>query len=188
MLDGILPKRLLGEMSALKRRILIAEEALAVPEADRTAWDVLRASAGLNAQSRGIITEKVVRAVLGGERVCSTEDRGDMLLDDRHCEIKSGFAKGKMNVRQIRPWQDADYVVVHVDVEDRTSCRAWRLTHEEMMDEVEKHGSVSHGTAGAVALNANKEYSITVSRGPRSAIGARWDESYRDTALEALLF
>lgn len=188
MFDGILPKRLPAEMSAMKRRVSIADEALGIPDSERRAWDVFRASAVLNAQARGVVAEKVVRAVMGGDRVCSSEDRGDMLLNGRHCEIKSGFSSGKMNIRQVRPWQDADYVVIHVNVEDREACRAWRLTHDQMMAEVKKHGSVSHGTAGAVALNANKEYSLTISRGPRSAIGTRWDADYRDSALEALLF
>lgn len=188
MFEGILPVRLRDEVSALRRRIMIADRALAIPEAERTAWDVLCASAGLNAQSRGVIAERVVGAALGGERVCSSEDRGDVILDDRHYEVKSSFAKGRMNVRQIRPWQDTDYILIHVDVEDRDGCRAWRLTHEQMLDEVGKHGSVSHGTAGASAMNVNKEYSITVSRGPRSAMGARWDEKYRDPSLEAVLF
>lgn len=187
--EGILPKGLDAEMSALRRKMAIAERALLVPDAQKTAWDVFCATAVQTAQSRGVVAERVVCKLMRGDLVPSGDDRGDFICDDVHYEVKSSFTPGKMNVRQVRPWQDVAYIIVHVNVEDKDDCQCYRLTHAQMAEEVALCGSVSHGTKAAVEGNMNREYSLTIpTRSKRlNGVGARW-ERYRDHALETLLF
>lgn len=186
---GILPASIKSSMSDLKERVLIADMALGIPEDERTSWDLFRCSAALTAQARGIIAERLVAHVTGSDAVCSSEGSGDIRLDGRCTEVKASFTKTKINIRQVRPWQDIDYVVLHVLVGNPKSCRAYRLTHDEMLQEVTNNGCASHGTKEAAAANANIEYSITISRGKRtSTMFTRWEKDYRDTELEAQLF
>lgn len=187
--SDFLPKSLIYEMTALERRLAIAQAAIRVPDGQKTPWDFLCATSALTAQSRGIIAERLVCEVMKGTPVSASRDKGDFILDDRHYEVKSGFSPGKANIRQVRPWQDVDYIILHANVEDKDDCQCFQLTHEQMMREVELIGSVSHGTKAAVETNMNREYSISLNtKGKRKTeTSERW-KAYRAPDLERLLF
>lgn len=187
--SSFLPKTLSADMSALQRRLSIAQAAMRIPDGHKRPWDFFCATSVLTAQSRGVVAERLVCEVLKGNQVSASLDSGDFVLDGRHYEVKSGFTPGKANIRQVRPWQDVDYIIVHVNVEDRKDCQCFQLTHAQMLAEIDLIGSVSHGTKAAVETNMNREYSISLStRGLRpSQTQSRW-EDYRSPDLEALLF
>ena len=184
-----LPKTLKSDLSALHRRLAIAEAAMRIPDGEKRLWDFLCATAVMTAQSRGIVAERLVCSVMKGEGVSASLDSGDFVFDGRHYEVKSSFTPGKMNIRQVRPWQDVDYLIVHANVEDPDDCYCYRLTHAQMVEELRLIGTVSHGTKAAVETNANREYSISLStRGKRLTEATKRWAAYRDTALEILLF
>lgn len=184
----LLPERLEEDTSTLMRLLALSREALAVPDEEKTFWDVMCASSIMTAQSRGVIVEKAVTRHFCGTSVPAGADRGDFAVGNRHYEVKSGFTKGRVNIRQIRPWQDVDYIILHVDVENKPASRLYRLTHEEMMSEVGMIGSLSHGTKSAGLNNGSKEFSITLTKSEGNEAYDRWEREYRRMDEEKTLF
>lgn len=187
-LAHLIPARTRQNIPKTLSRIQIAEQALSKPEDAIMPWDVLCATAADTAQSRGVTAQKLVGECLGAETVCASKNCGDLLVDGRHTEVKSSFTPGEVNIRQVRPWQDADYIVVHAPVENgREKARCYRLTHDQMMEEVEMLGCYSHGTREVGDTNTHAEYSITLRRNGHNPAEVRW-EGYRDASLEKALF
>ena len=111
------------------------------------------------------------------ERVSKNEDRGDFKKNGRYYEYKSsGYNLGNsVNMLQIRPWQDCDYIIQSVSDNGATT---FVLTHAEMMLEMKKlKASPAHGTRKALEDNTTVEYMMSVERD--SADWDRWINNYR---------
>ena len=110
------------------------------------------------------------------ERVSKDEDRGDFKKNGRYYEYKSsGYNQNNsVNIVQIRPWQDCDYIIQSISDDGATT---FVLTHAEMMLETRKLKAASaHGTKKALEDNKNKELRITLKKD--SADWNRWINDY----------
>ena len=109
------------------------------------------------------------------EKVNKDVDRGDFKKNGRYYEYKSsGYNQNNaVNIVQIRPWQDCDYIIQSISDDGATT---FVLTHTEMKLEMEKlKASRAHGTQ-ALVNNENIEYRMTLKRD--SAHWNRWINNY----------
>ena len=117
-----------------------------------------------NAQFNALCFER--RLVLKGcEKYLPAENKGDFKFPncDKNIELKMSFPnkRNKINIRQIRLWQDCDYIIGFCDY-DNHEHKLYYLTHQQMVKEVTKRGTATHGTLKANENNENIEYSITI--------------------------
>ena len=130
----------------------------------------------LTPQSRSPLWENYFIKKHDCERVNKNEDRGDFKKNGRYYEYKSsGYNQtNSVNIVQIRPWQDCDYIIQSIS-DDRATT--FVLTHAEMMLETEKLKATSaHGTKTALADNVTKELRMTLKR--YSVDWDRWINHY----------
>ena len=123
--------------------------------------------------------EKFVTEAFDGEHVPSKANRGDFRVGDIFYESKMSTTNAKriMNIRQIRLYQQIDYYVCgYIDELDLANSKCFILTKEEMANEVNLHGSFTHGTKTENAIRLNSEYSLSIAIG--SAMMARWEDEY----------
>lgn len=101
----------------------------------------------------------------GWKKVPASDNNGDFKVKgfDRNIELKCSFPNkaNTINLRQIRLWQDTDYIITFCDYCNYKHIVLF-LTHEEMKEAVKKFGTASHGTSKANEENKNIEYSITI--------------------------
>ena len=111
----------------------------------------------------------------GCKKIPPSENKGDFKFPmfEKNIELKMSFSnkENKINIRQIRIWQDCDYIICFCDF-NNINHKCYFLTHEQMMEEVKKRGSATHGTLTANKENKNIEYSITLN------IDSDWDLKY----------
>ncbi len=139
--------------------------------------DFYEISSVLSTQSRSPLWENYFIKKHDCERVSKNEDRGDFKKNGRYYEYKSsGYNLGNsVNMLQIRPWQDCDYIIQSVSDNGATT---FVLTHAEMMLEMKKlKASPAHGTRKALENNTTVEYMMSVERD--SADWDRWINNYR---------
>ncbi|MDE0682959.1 MAG: hypothetical protein OXI63_08610 [Candidatus Poribacteria bacterium] len=139
--------------------------------------DFYKISSVLSTQSRSPLWENYFIKKHDCERVSKNEDRGDFKKNGRYYEYKSsGYnLDNSVNMLQIRPWQDCDYIIQSVSDDGATT---FVLTHAEMMLEMKKlKASPAHGTRKALEDNKTIEYMMAVKRG--SADWDRWINNYR---------
>ena len=139
--------------------------------------DFYKISSVLSTQSRSPLWENYFIKKHGCERVKRNEDRGDFKKNGRYYEYKSSGdnQNNSVNILQIRPWQDCDYIIQSIS-DDRATT--FVLTHAEMMLEMERlKATPAHGTPKALEDNRTIEYGIRVKRG--SADWDRWINNYR---------
>ena len=137
--------------------------------------DFYKISSVLTPQSRSPLWENYFIKKHDCERVSKSEDRGDFKKNGRYYEYKcSGDNQNNsVNIVQIRPWQDCDYIIQSVS-DDRATT--FVLAHAEMMSEMERlKASRAHGTQ-ALVNNENIEYRMSVKRD--SADWDRWVSNY----------
>ncbi len=149
---------------------------------------VFKAISMLPTQQKAPFVEKFVGKALDWGTMHSSKGRGDFYDSgkDKYIELKTSFTnKGRMlNARQIRPWQDVDeYMCFYIDEINPSSSVLFVLDKNAMLDEIEKHGSHSHGTKESNLLNIHKEISLTVPINPRSDMYNRWLASYSKPVL-----
>ena len=137
--------------------------------------DFYKISSVLNPQSRSPLWENYFIKKHDCERVSKDENRGDFKKNDRCYEYKSsGYNQNNsVNIVQIRPWQDCDYIIQSISDDGATT---FVLTHAEMMLEMDKlKTSRAHGTQ-ALVNNENIEYRMTLKRD--STDWDRWINKY----------
>lgn len=145
----------------------------------------------MNAQQKASSIEKFIYKKLGGEKVGSSEDKGDAKIKDKYYEIKTSTTNqgNNLNIRQIRLYQDVDYYICSYIMErDLEKSRVYLLTKEEMIEEVSKIGGFTHGTKKANENKINPEHSITIDvYNENNENTKRWNKKYWYNALyEAL--
>lgn len=139
--------------------------------------DFYKISSVLSTQSRSPLWENYFIKKHHCERVRKEEDRGDFKKNGKYYEYKSsGYNLGNsVNMLQIRPWQDCDYIIQSVSDDGATT---FVLTHAEMMLEMKKlKASPAHGTRKALEDNTTIECMMSVERD--SADWDRWISNYR---------
>lgn len=128
-----------------------------------------------NAQFNAPAFERRLQVLHKWKKISPTENRGDFEVPGfvKSVELKTSFSNkaNKINIRQIRLWQNCDYVVTYCDYNE-FKHKTYFLTHNQMVEEVAKLGSATHGTKKANKRNLNVEYSITLN------INNDWDKKY----------
>lgn len=138
-------------------------------------------------QAKAPEVEKFIARKMGYIKLSPSLNRGDFkTANDNYIELKNSFSnKDKcLNLRQLRLWQKIDYYMcIYIDEVNLQNSIILLLTHEQMVDEVSKHGSATHGTSAANADNKNIEYSITLK--VNSSLMNSWIEKYSNQELRA---
>ena len=137
--------------------------------------DFYKISSVLTPQSRSPLWEKYFIKKHDCEKVNKNDDRGDFKKNGTYYEYKSsGYNQtNSVNMVQIRPWQNCDYIVQSISDDGATT---FVLTHADMMLEMkELKASRAHGTR-ALVNNENVEYRMTLKRD--SAHWDRWISNY----------
>ena len=148
---------------------------LTIEEQGISEQDFYKISSVLSTQSRSPLWENYFIKKHDCERVSKNEDRGDFKKNGKYYEYKSsGYnLDNSVNMLQIRPWQDCDYIIQSVSDDGATT---FVLTHAEMMLEMKKlKASRAHGTQ-VLVNNENIEYRMTLKRD--SADWNRWINNY----------
>jgi hypothetical protein len=121
---------------------------------------------GYSVQSKTPLSDKHLFQYFNFTPVSAEENCGDAKdVNNFYYEFKTSFTnKGNnLNIRQIRLWQNVDYYYCFfINEEDIQKSLFFKLSHEEMMEEVKLFGSATHGTSKANESNNNIEYSITI--------------------------
>lgn len=164
----------------LKSELKIATEAaqyLDSLDGELELKDLIKVSALFSPQRRTSILENELRETNGWEKVKPSLNKGDYLdKDGKYFELKTSATNknGCINFDQIRPWQQVDYYhCIYWDLENPEKSKAYDLSKQEMLNEVKRLGSASHGTKTANSVNQNIEYSIHL------PIENSWDGKYR---------
>lgn len=138
-------------------------------------------------QSKAPQFEKFLESKLGWQKISASLDRGDFIIDGEYVELKTSFSNKamKLNIRQIRPWQDNDkYICIFIDdAHQQKQSVAFELTHEEMEMEIDLLGGFTHGTKEANKKNKNNEYSITIDINNNNKDYKRWVKLYGNPKL-----
>ncbi len=174
ILDNIDSSRIVMNSVASIRHQLID---LTIEEQVISEEDFYKISSVLSTQSRSPLWENYFMKKHDCERVNKSEDRGDFKKNGRYYEYKSsGYnLDNSVNMLQIRPWQDCDYIIQSISDDGATT---FVLTHAEMMLEMDKlKASPAHGTRKALVNNENIEYMMAVKRD--STDWDRWINNYR---------
>lgn len=145
-----------------------------------------------SAQAKAPEFEKFLARKTGWTKIKANQNRGDYhnSQDNTFIELKVSFTnkENNLNIRQIRLWQEVNYyLAIYVDHNNLLNSKVYLLTHEQMVDEVRKSGSATHGTAEANTLNTNIEYSITVPMNGGSK-QQEWDRLYYNEELFHIIF
>ena len=138
--------------------------------------DFYKISSVLSTQSRSPLWENYFIKKHDCERVSKSENRGDLKKNGRYYEYKSsGYNQNNsVNILQIRPWQDCDYIIQSISDDGATT---FVLAHAEMMLEMDRlKASPAHGTQEALEDNKTIEYMMRVERD--SADWDRWISNY----------
>ena len=138
--------------------------------------DFYKISSVLTPQSRSPLWQNYFIKKHDCERISKEENRGDFKKNDRYYEYKcSGYNQNNsVNIVQIRPWQDCDYIIQSISDDGATT---FVLTHAEMMLEMRRlKASRAHGTQ-VLVNNENIEYRMSLKRD--SADWDRWITDYR---------
>ncbi|MCY3553262.1 MAG: hypothetical protein OXH39_22605 [Candidatus Poribacteria bacterium] len=137
--------------------------------------DFYKISSVLTPQSRSPLWQNYFIKKHGCEKVSKDENRGDFKKNSRYYEYKCfGYNQGNaVNIVQIRPWQDCDYIIQSISDDGATT---FVLTHAEMeLERKRLKASRAHGTQ-ALVNNENIEYRMTLKRD--SADWDRWINNY----------
>ena len=110
ILDNIDNSRIVLNSVASIRNQLID---LTLEKQEISEQDFYKISSVLSTQSRSPLWENYFIKKYDCERVSKNEDRGDFKKNGKYYEYKSsGYNLGNsVNMLQIRPWQDCDYVL-----------------------------------------------------------------------------
>lgn len=144
-----------------------------------------------NAQAKAVEIENFLINKLGCEKVSASIDRGDCLSSNgKYIELKTSTTNKNnfLNIRQIRLYQDLDYYICSFINERKLDKSAYYLlTKDEMVEEVKKCGSYTHGTKKSTKANVNKEYSISFPIYSNNDITDRWNKKYRRKSIKEIV-
>jgi hypothetical protein len=155
--------------------------------------DFAVAASVLTPQSYGGRIAKRLASELGLSTT-DDKDRGDYASFKKdYFEVKGSMitsSNGMINLVQIRPWHDVNYIIYCFDIRNINSVSAefFYLTKSEMENEMIKCGTASaHGTTVANSNNTNRELALRLDIG--SSHHTRWETDYSISVqdLELLL-
>lgn len=117
-------------------------------------------------QKRTPLSDKYIIKNLGMRPSTMEEDCGDAVdSEGKYYELKTSFSNEKkcLNIRQLRPWQPVDYYYCFfIDTNNFNNSVFFKLSKEQMKNEINSVGTPTHGSRKANSLNINIEYSITL--------------------------
>lgn len=146
-------------------------------EHEPTLEELVKISAICNPQQRTYMLENYLKDKYGWTKIPASDGCGDYRdRDGKIFELKMSATNTsrKINVNQIRPWQDVDYYrVIYWDLESPKESKEYTLSKLQMQREVERRGCACHGTKAANSENTNIEYSIHL------GVKNDWDAIYR---------
>lgn len=147
----------------------------------------------LNTQQKASLNEKFLINIIQLEKVSSSLDRGSAKdKNSRYFEFKGSFTNQteKLNLRQIRLYQDIDYYICfYIDEDKIEDSLFFVLTKEQMAEEVKLCGSFTHGTSPRNIENMNREYSISIPiKNNSNEKTKRWKEQYLSKELKDYIF
>lgn len=117
----------------------------------------------VNPQSYGALIQNRFININNGQKIKSSENKGNCIIDNQYYEIKSSISFNNcFNIVQLRPWQNIDYYLIFVNISEDVSISVLRLNHLQMMEEIENHKQSAHGTMIANQNNQNIEYRMTI--------------------------
>lgn len=180
------------EEMIVERQNLLLDDYKHIPPFELTP-ELFLALYGLDsAQTRSFKTKKYIAHKTNARLTHSKEDAGDLEIKDVFFELKLSFnLYGIINIRQLRPWQKTHLLVGHINEEEFSKSHFFLLSFEEMMIEIERKGSFTHGTQEINNTNTHQEYSLTINCTPGNAEFERWKERYstdlvHDVCLEKI--
>ena len=140
-------------------------------------------------QMKSPLVEKFLCKKMNYQLVPSSFNKGDAKdNNNNYYEFKVSFTNKdeKLNIRQIRPCQNFDfYYCFYINENDIDKSVFFVLTKDEMLKEIEKCGSYTHGTKEANESNQNKEISITIDvYNIKNTTTKRWYDLYLDVDLK----
>lgn len=120
----------------------------------------------LSSQIYGPRIEEKLSEVLNLKK-SNDKNRGDKINSSgRYIEIKGSFNSTKLNIVQIRPWQDiSEYIIYLWNVDNNFILRHsyFHLSKKEMNNELKLlNAGYAHGTMGSNLNNKNKEYALHI--------------------------
>ena len=137
------------------------------------------ATALLTPQSRSSLYEKAIISSLNGTKNKAKDNIGDTKINGKNYEIKvSGVNVDKsLHLVQVRLWQNTDYIIQFIDIDNGYISTFFVLTHNEMVEEMGLlNATAAHGTKEANKKNGNIEYRTTLRKNTPSF--KRWVEKY----------
>lgn len=151
---------------------------------DKNWEDFMSGMSFLNPQSYGFRIENRLRNQLDAIRNSVNTNNGDF-KDQKgvNYECKTSVllkSDSKVNLVQIRPWQNADYYCVFFDMRNNGfTPYCFKLTAEEMKEELSLTGATpAHGTYSANRANKNIEYRFSFGINSDDKVFNRWLEKY----------
>lgn len=143
----------------------------------------------VSAQQKAPKIEKFIARKMGWEIVPSSEDRGDFVTPEGkyiESKISTNNQAQQANMKQLRMWQNVDYYLCgYIDQSDLSKSVIYFLTKEQMLEQVERYGSVMHGTSSAVKENKNVEMAIAIKvYSTRSERSKLWNSNFVDDKLK----
>lgn len=138
-----------------------------------------------NPQTYGLRVQNRVISDLDVESVSSKLNRGDYVTKKgRAIEMKTSILTdedSKMNLVQIRSWQNTDYHCVVLDMRDgKVTPYSFMLTKEQMAKELFIFKAPSaHGTVKANSKNKNIERRFSINVDPEDRHFKRWLKNYQ---------
>jgi hypothetical protein len=127
--------------------------------------DLFMIIAPLTSQSKGPKQEERIIYMFGGKKIKSEADKGDYVdANGNFFEVKCSTPSKNLNVLnivQIRPHQQIEYYICcFIDDVQYMNNYCFKLSKEQMNDELDMIGHSAHGAAIKVQLN--KEYRISI--------------------------
>jgi hypothetical protein len=130
----------------------------------------------MNPQQYGAKLQNRLADHYGWTVISNKIGRGDIIDRGRYYEMKVSLITASnmtANFLHIRPHQDLSGYHCFVIDPDYFVHHFW-LTKSQMRVEVEKYGTVTHGTRAAVAENKTKEWTIRFTWDPNNQLYQRW--------------
>ena len=156
---------------------------------DLSGKEFFTACIGLNAQAKAPKGEKFIAKKLNLKKVPASAGLGDFTDGVNYYEMKTSYTnKGNnLNLRQIRLYQSGVgfYICNFINENDLEKSLSFKLTKQQMEQEVSLLGGYTHGTKEVNQNNVNPEYSITIPMyGENNSHYNRWITNYLDENIK----
>lgn len=140
-------------------------------------------------QSYGAAIQNRIIKELNGYKIPASQEKGDCVIDSYYHEIKSSIlthTNDTMNLVQIRPWQNIKgYYCFAFDIRKYKKFDIYQffLTHEQMIEEINLIGALSHGTKRTAQNNKHNEQSVRIKILQDDIIFKSWKKKYSKDLL-----